>query len=201
MAKREYLETKFNSPFGRAVYPYIHAPDTAFQKTEFKTGLRCDPKDPDTKQFVKQIKALLKKSHEQGIHSAPFKLPFEKDEDGTIIIPKFKTIHEFPVFDASGDPLPSRPKVGGGSKLRVAGVARTYEGFGHTGVTLYMNAVQISDLQEFGSNADSYGFDAVEGFAGSDVDESTDPFAEDEGDLDAPENDPLDGDSDWAEDF
>ncbi|NIP34302.1 MAG: hypothetical protein GWN39_05000, partial [Thermoplasmata archaeon] len=53
-----------------------------------------------------------------------------------------------------------------------------YEAFGYTGVTPYLNAVQIIDLVEGASgDAGAFGFDATEGFTADE--ESFDSFSED----------------------
>ena len=63
------------------------------------------------------------------------------------------------LFDANGVPLADGVLVGNGSKVRVNYSPKEYTGFGG-GITLYLNAVQVLELVEFGENkAVDYGFD------------------------------------------
>lgn len=168
---------KFLTPFGRASFPYLHAPDTKFadsqQHAKYKVEVIFDK--ADVKPLLKQARSMIKRAINSGQASASPKLPGEELEDGKYSI-TFKTKHRPALFDAQGEPLEAGLKVGGGTILRVAGKCQVYEGFGHTGVTFYMNGVQIKDLKTFGADADSYGFDATDGFSVEDA--SDDMFAD-----------------------
>jgi hypothetical protein len=75
------------------------------------------------------------------------------------------------VFDAKGKQLKKRPRVGGGSTVRLS--IRMMEYFiakdGELGISFGLEAVQIIDLVESGKrDAESYGFGAEDGFTAED---------------------------------
>jgi len=170
-------QERFTSPIATLVWPHVHAPDTKFDEdgvytTEFT--LTREEAQP----LIDLAKKLIAQAKRQKLAKAPNKAPFTENDDGTVTF-KAKSKHQPALFDAQGTPMAPGVKVGGGTRARVAGLMRVYEGFGHTGVTLYLNALQIIDLKEFGGgDASSFGFDAVEGFTAP-VDDTF------------PENDPL----------
>lgn len=145
----------FVSPIGTARYPHITTPDSTGQYADgkFKTKLVV-PKE-DAASLVDRLKTLAKE------HKVS-KLPFT-EEDGDIVFSiksKFKPL----VFDAKNNEVKKVDlRVGGGSKLRVAGIVYPYD----KGLSLQMKQVQIIDLQD-GSDAM---FEAAEGsFDASDFD-------------------------------
>lgn len=97
------------------------------------------------------------------------------------------------VFDAKGKQLKKRPRIGGGSTVRLS--IRIMEYFiakdGEMGPTIGLEAVQVIDLVQGGKrDAESYGFGSEDGFTASDDDDT--PFdADDSGSYDGGD----DGDS------
>ena len=90
------------------------------------------------------------------------------------------------VFDARGKQLKKRPRVGGGSTVRLS--IRIMEYFiakdGEMGISFGLEAVQIIDLVQSGKrDAESYGFGAEDGYTASEDDDA--PFdADDSGSYD-----------------
>lgn len=91
------------------------------------------------------------------------------------------------IFDAKGQPAPKGIKVGGGSTVKVMGVAAPFQtnGVGY-GVTLRLEAVQVIKLRTFAErSASQYGFaaeDDEDAFDAAGVaDESATPAQHDEG--------------------
>ena len=71
--------------------------------------------------------------------------------------------------------------VGTGSTIKVACGLSTYSAGGNTGVTMYLNAVQVIDLVEFGSNAFSAedgGYVHTEQQVNGSDEQTDDPFAD-----------------------
>jgi hypothetical protein len=75
------------------------------------------------------------------------------------------------VFDARGKQLKKRPRIGGGSTVRIS--AKMMEYFiakdGEMGISFSLEAVQIIDLVQGGKrDAESYGFGAEDGYTAAD---------------------------------
>jgi hypothetical protein len=177
-------QDKFVTPIVTLVWPHVHAPDTKFVKDgeDAKYNTQFSLSKDEAAPIISTAKRLINEARKSKLTKAPPKLPFTENEDGTVTF-KCASKNAPALFDASGTPLKPGMKVGGGTLARISGLMRVYEGFGATGVTLYLNAMQIIDLKEFGGRpATSYGFDATTGFTGDtfgeDEDAEQDPFAE-----------------------
>lgn len=204
--KKDY----FTSPRGRAEYPHLVEPDTKFDADgKYKVNLIVS--GPEAQAFKEAIDKRMEKNlqriEEQGKDPGNTHLPYEELEDGSFRF-KFKSnakgetregktfSRTIPLFDAAGNPVTDLDGVGGGSIIRVAGEFGLWGPFGATGsgVTLRINAVQIIELNEYEASAETYGFEAEDGFTADEVE--ADDGAEAEGeDLDDGEAEPD------AEDF
>lgn len=169
---------KFVTPKGRAVYPSIIRPDTRYnEEGVYKTGLEMSAKDAE--KFIEDLKACY--TEEFGAKKlASAKLPFKKNDDGSIVF-NFKSKNAPKLFDAKGNPIrdTSELRVGGGSVFKIAGAMKAYNAGGSTGVTCYLNSVQIIDLVEYNGSpfgAEEGGFEAAaeEKFGESKVTEDVD---------------------------
>jgi hypothetical protein len=169
---------KFVTPKGRAVYPSVIRPDTRYnEEGVYKTGLEMSAKDAE--KFVEDLKACY--TEEFGAKKlASAKLPFKKNDDGSIVF-NFKSKNAPKLFDAKGNPIrdTSDLRVGGGSVFKVAGAMKAYNAGGSTGVTCYLNSIQIIDLVEYNGSpfgAEEGGFEAAaeEKFGESKVAEDVD---------------------------
>lgn len=176
---------------GTAHYPHVHAPDTRFAKKPEDAVYKCGIvlKGADAKRVLKTARSLIKKALSSGIASDPMKLPGEWDKDTeTLTLKNCKSQYAPALFDAAGEPLPEGLRLGGGSKVRLALNLKVYEGFGNTGVTCYLNAVQVIEYVESSSgDATSFGFDATEGFSADEID--SEPGAGDYGFDDGEDDD------------
>lgn len=187
--KREVLVT----PKGTAIWPKLTAPDTQFKKEgEYSVKLALEPsKDPKVQGFLDELQARFDayidevKAEVGPVKAKKLKLnePFtpELDEAGEEtgrVLVKFGMAAQFTdkktgqtktmkptIFDARGNPLANPPEIGNGSVLRVSYSIGGYNTPQATGIKLYLNAVQIVELVEFGggSNAKAFGFDEEEG--------------------------------------
>lgn len=154
---------KFVTPKGKAVYPALIRADFRYKEDgEFKTGLTFSEKEAE--KFVEMLKEVH--TEEFGAKKlATAHLPFKKNEDGTLTF-NFKSKNAPKIFDSKGNPIKdvSELNIGGGSTLKVAGAAKAYNAGGKTGVTCYLNSVQVIDLVEYSSSpfgAEEGGFEAA----------------------------------------
>ena len=154
---------KFVTPKGKAVYPSLTRPDTRYnEEGVYKTGLTMSEKD--AQKFMEMLKEVY--TEEFGAKKLPSaKLPFKKNDDGSVVF-NFKSKNAPKLFDSKGNPIKdiSELRVGGGSTIKIAGAAKAYNAGGATGVTCYLNSVQVIDLVEYSSSpfgAEEGGFEAA----------------------------------------
>lgn len=157
---------KFTSGKGRAQYPWLNQPDTAFgNEPKYKTNLIAD----DASALVKMIEKVAET--EFGGDWKKARMPFKSDEDTgeTVFITKSKYVPNF--FDSTGQNLVGEqvPKIWGGSVIKVGGFIAPYSVSGSKGITLQLTKVQVIDPVSNGeTNGD--GFDSVEGgFVADDI--------------------------------
>ena len=164
MAKNNRV--KFTSSKGRAQYPWLNEPDTAFgNEPKYKTNLIAD----DASALVKMIEDVAEKEFGKDWKKA--RMPYKSDEDTgeTVFITKSKYVPNF--FDASGQNLVGSqvPKIWGGSVIKVGGFIAAYSVSGSKGVTLQLTKVQVIDPVSSGESSGD-GFDSVEGgFVAEDI--------------------------------
>lgn len=214
--KRETLVT----PKGTALWPKLNAPDTQFKaEGEYSVKLALDPsKDKSVQPFLDELQArfdayLDEVKAEVGPVKAkklkpnePFTAELDEagEETGRFLV-KFGMAAQFKdkktgqvktmkpaIFDARGNPLANPPQIGNDSVLRISYSVSGYNTPQATGIKLYLNAVQIIELVEFGGggNAKGFGFEVVEdgyeseaskaGFTEGDADDSTDEETSDD---------------------
>jgi hypothetical protein len=72
---------------------------------------------------------------------------------------KFSSSFAPKIYDRSNNPLVGK-LIGAGSVIRVSATVNVYKGVGgRSGLSLYLNAIQVRELVEgFGSNPEAYGF-------------------------------------------
>lgn len=149
----------FVSPKGTAAYAWLMKPDTKFNpEGVYKTSLVVKAgKEADA--FVEAIKnAYVEELGAKKLAKANLSHDVNEDE-GTVTF-KFKSKQKPKLFDSKGKPITGEISVGNGSVIKVAGGFGAYDKGANTGVTLYLNSVQIIDLVEW---TGSSGFEAEEG--------------------------------------
>ena len=187
------IQAKITTGVGTAHYPHIHAKDTRFSKKAdqsdafYKVGVVL--KGKDAKEILKLSRQLIKRSLDSGSTTAPEKLPGDWDKESQTLVLKCKSAYKPAVFDAANQPI-ENIMLGNGSKVRLALNLVVYEGFGATGVTPYVNAVQVIEYVDGGQEGDAFGFDATEGFT---ADESTVDYSFDEDTPDEGDDEAIDG--------
>lgn len=183
------ISQKFRTPVGTARYPRLDTPDTKFSKDgygEYKLDLVLEGEDAVN--FKQEVAEVERKFFEQAQQVVP-KLkrgphscikPFEDDEgnevpDKIIVRMKLKAGGQRQdgtewrskpqVVDALLKPVTER--VGGGSRVKVAGVFKAYNNAatGGFGVSSQMRAVQVLDLVVPGDFTSE--FEEEEGFTSS----------------------------------
>lgn len=156
--------TKITTPKGAASYPSLTRPDTRYNaEGVYKTGLVLKGKDAEG--LISQIKEIYVEEFGAKKLTAAAQLPYKTNDDETTTF-NFKTKTAPKLFDSKGNPIKDVAdlKVGSGSTIKVACAAKAYNAGGKTGVTMYLNAVQIIDLVEFSGSpfgAEEGGFEAA----------------------------------------
>jgi len=185
---------KLTTPCGIAVWPRLNEPDREFDANGlYHTKLRVSSKEAE--EFMQKITAYRDENYAASCQQKGKKklnqndLPWKEDEEnpGDIII---STKLKAKVVTRSGDSFEQRPdlvdaklkptnvKIGGGSKLKLALEVNPYcTPAGDTGVTLWIKAVQILELVEYGGGG-SHGFTAAEGFESAGGNEDLIPATE-----------------------
>lgn len=176
------------TPAGRAIYPWLIEPDTKFNSLgEYKVSLslpmgEAEPLIKKIDEAMEKAKALAPEGKKVKVADPPYYNEVDGDEQETgAVVFKFKskaqiqtkdgkTIKMSPkLFDAKGTLLTDIEQVWGGSKIKIsADLAPYFVGAVGAGVSLRLKAVQIIELVTGGgNNANSYGFEATEGYEAS----------------------------------
>lgn len=144
-------KAKFVSPKGSAVWPWLSVPDTRFDSEgKYKTDLLV-PKEQAQAIMAEAKKIYTEEFGDKALSKA--KWPFEIDEESGGVRFRAKSSKKPVLYDAAGSVIKEDLNVGNGSEIKISGVMSTYNAGGATGVTMYLNAVQIISLVEFGGNA------------------------------------------------
>lgn len=151
----------FTTSIGRASYPWLNEPDTAFnQEPKYKTVLVVE----DYKALVTILEDTAR--DEFGAKAKSASMPFEINDDTGECSFKFNSQYAPIFFDASGDEIfgSQIPKLYGGSELRLKGTVSAWSVSGRSGVSLKLSKVQIINPVGPGSDkTDGNGFGSVEG--------------------------------------
>jgi len=183
----------FVSPKGIAIWPKLTVPDTKFKEDgEYTVRLAYTPSDKGVQAFLDDLQARFDQFVEETkdalgpAKAKKLKLndPFteeaddEGNETGRVLV-KFKANAQYKnkqgqvvkrtlrIFDAKGNPLASPPNIGNDSVLKISYSVGTYSTPQGSGITLYINAVQIVELVEYGAgggDAKAYGFGEEDGY-------------------------------------
>ncbi|CUU87483.1 ssDNA-binding protein [Campylobacter hyointestinalis] len=184
---------KINTPIGIAKFPKIQEADTRFDDMGvYSTQLLLPKDDPNTDALIKRLKEVYEEfrkelpapKNKKEPESFGFVEDLDKDGNETDYIAfKFKAkahyidakgaMNELPaprVFDAKLNPIPSNIQIWGGSSIRVNFSPIPYFQGKNCGVTLRLNAVQVIELNTSnGDSAESYGFNATDGYSGDEA--------------------------------
>lgn len=165
----------FVTPKGSAGYPKLLQPDTKFNAEGiFSTSLTLSA------EVAAPLVANINDVFEDEFGAKKISLlvpPYKVDENGDYTF-KFKSKSKPTLFDSKGVPVTSSDlKIGSGSTLKVKGSIAPTLVQGKYYATLWMNAVQIIDLVEFGGAGGGFGAEDG-GFNAKDVAEDTEDTGE-----------------------
>ena len=172
MPKREY--TKVTSPISTAAYAWLASPDEGqeFSDGKFKVTGLLEKDSPDTKTFLKKMKALCDEAAEGEFNGKPKSLRYpwkdgdEKDKEdfhGMWMLTA-KTKYRPSMVDCSKPikvlPEGSEPKSG--DLIRMSIKLIPYQVGGAKGVAAQLQAVQLVEKRNL-SNAGTDDFDSIDG--------------------------------------
>ena len=177
----------FVTPAGTLSWPWIGKPDTRYNpEGVYKSDFIINEEQ------AKPLMALCEEVFVAEFGAAKLKkarMPFEEEVDeagnptGNIKF-KFKSSRQPKLYDAKGKQIARTIQVASGTLAKVATALKPYATGINTGVTMYLNDVQILELVEFGGGGTKFkaeeGFDFVDE-GGSDVAEPS--TADESGDF------------------
>ena len=172
--KTKQMKKQIVTPTGEALYPHLHEPDYKFDESGvYQTRLILS--EADYNSVKGQYDEIYQAVYNTECEKAGKELkhndsdPFRECEEGLYILAKQPAekntrahgLIKFSIkaFNAQGK-LIQMPRVGTGSKLRLALEPKPWTVNGKFGVTLRLRSVQIIDLVEYGNESV---FDEVEG--------------------------------------
>jgi hypothetical protein len=169
--------TRITTPIGEAKWAHVHQPKAAFLdergqpkgEPKYQIDVVFSVEDLAWKEWAgnikKQIDALPAQTDKRTGQALAKQMPIKRELDindqptGKFYC-TFKTGSKYApkVFDKFGKEIPKDIMIGNGSKVCVNCTPAPYTAFGG-GIALYLNAVQVLDLVEYGNkSADAYGF-------------------------------------------
>lgn len=168
------MKKQIVTPIGEALYPHLHEPDYKFDDSGvYQTRLILSEADYNT--VKEQYDEIYEAAYKSECDKAGKKLklndssPFREGEEGLYVLAKQPAqkntrahgLIKFNIkgFNAQGK-LIQMPRVGTGSKLRLALEPKPWVVNGKFGVSLRLRSVQIIELVEYGNESV---FDEVEG--------------------------------------
>jgi hypothetical protein len=155
-------KVKFTTPIGVARYPKISKPDTTGEYADNKYKTDVVFSDEDLKTVKAQIVEFAKKeftADELKKLDLPIKEYKDKETGEVTTFVRFKSQRKPIIIDAKRNKIPDDVEIGGGSRIRIGGTLNAYKKGGNKGVNIYLNAVQVIELQQ-GFNIND--FDEVE---------------------------------------
>lgn len=183
---------RFITPLVTLVWPKLNEPDVykpkkGPEKIRYVTDMKLETKD--LAQVKKYLQGLAKK-HLAEVDEP--KLPFKEDKKTKDILMTASSGVKYrpPVFAADGETrIPPSVIIGGGTKAKVDLTVNFFEiSDDNSGINLYINAVQVLDLQEGGFKSN---FEKADGFtykgASDDDDDQTEGGTSDHNDDDEDE--------------
>lgn len=141
-------KAKFMTPKGTAKYPWFTVPDTEYNADGvYKTDLLI-AQDEAKPLMTKAKELFIEEFGEKSVAAAQW--PFKVDEESGGVRFRVKSSKKPALYDGAGNLIKDDLRVGTGSIIKVDGQMSTYDAGGKKGVTMYLNAAQIIELQEIG---------------------------------------------------
>lgn len=185
---------RFITPAVTLVWPKLNTPDVykpkkGPEKVRYVTDAKFQPED--LKKLKKWLQDLAKK-HLPDVDDPKLPLKTDKKTQELLLTATSGVKYRPPVFAADGETrIPASVEIGGGTKAKLDLTVNFFEiSSENSGINLYINAVQVLDLQEGGFKSN---FGAEDGFtykgAADDGDEDNTTSSADEdddGDTESP---------------
>lgn len=166
----------FTTPIGVARYPKISQPDTTgdYADNKYKTDVVFS--DADLKVLkAKMVEFAKAELPDVSNPDLPIREKKDKETGEVITFVRFKSARKPLIIDAKKNRVPDNVTIGGGSKIRIGGTLNAYKKGANKGVNIYLNAVQVIELQQ-GFSVDD--FEDYEG-EGYEVESNGDAVASD----------------------
>jgi hypothetical protein len=142
-------KVNLKTPIGVARYPKITSPDTTGDYADNKYKVDVVFTDADLKEIKKTIVEFAKKEMPDVKNPhLPIREHTDKETGEVVEFVRFKSARKPIIIDAKRNKLPEGVEVGGGSRIRVGGTLNAYTKGGNKGVNIYLNAVQVVELQQ-----------------------------------------------------
>lgn len=203
MAKQKYKFSQHVSPVVEAKYAWLDKPQEGFKpgdKAKYKVRGLMEDTEANREFCAGVIEQALKEAKEAGVRLAkvyhvPFIYPEDVDEEDFVPeegknSPKYDEDHRGKIIfntasqiqpgliDTKKVSLPDDVKIYGGDLVRVKFTASPYKNGSNSGITLYVNTVQLVEKNTSfsGSGApDTGGFDDIDGYT-ADPEEDEEKF-------------------------
>lgn len=152
-------------PAGEASYPHLSNADT---QGKYATG-KYDCTVRYTGETAEQVKKMLDEAVAELLPDAEDVKSLyrdDKDTEGAILV-KAKSAKQPPVFDTKNTKVPATPlRIGGGSIVKMAVTVNVYDEEEEK-VNLWLNAVQVIKLEQYGGGASFDKEEVEDGFDAS----------------------------------
>lgn len=192
------------TPIGVAFYPHVVEPNTTFDENGLY-DCKLHVSKADFNSFELLVNDIVKNAYEQECKArgktklqVASKKPLRQTDDGDFeiyakqkakVATKTKGTIEFSIalFDGEGNKINDKPKIGSGSRLRLAvEVAPYYTDMIGFGYTLRLKAVQVIELCEYKSTGNKFGFTSEEDSYVGTGESFNDTFEQEEEKVEAP---------------
>jgi hypothetical protein len=150
---------KYQTALGRAKFPHLNTPDTAFDTVTPKFKVELIMSAADAEPLIKLIKSSCEAVHGK----ADYRMPVTKDEETGEVSIKVQSQYQPTFIDSTGAVIEPEniPRIGGGSELRAGGTLNIYTVSGTKGVALMLNTIQIGSIVAAAQDTSDFG--ALEG--------------------------------------
>lgn len=137
------------TPIGVARFPKISSPDTTgdYADNKYKTDVVFPA------EYVKELRAKcleVAKAELPDVKNPDLPIHTKKDKETgeEVTFVRFKSKRKPIIIDAKKNKVPDNVEIGGGSKIRIGGTLNAYRKGANKGINIYLNAVQVIELQQ-----------------------------------------------------
>ena len=138
IAKQEAVRTLY----GKAKWCYLSAPDTAFNKEEYKVDLEVSK--VDAQEHMKAIKKIIDNTAKEGTYLDKVRLPYK--EEGDVVVFKLHSQFKPKMWDRNQKELGADISIWKDSTMWINYKPKGYDKSVGIGCTLYIQSGQIDEL-------------------------------------------------------